>query len=211
MRHISIIGAGSVGGSIAWILTLMGRTIPFSIAVYDDDTIEPHNPTNQIYREQDVLPDAPKNKVAALKEILSGVSENHPTAVPIKVDRNTPLSGFVVSAVHSMTARAEIFRAVKGNATVPLYIDTRSGGNLALVYAFDPRDQDQIKQYELTLHKDDDAAPAPCANPETIPALYAIGAIVAKLLRLFQERPPKRFIKLLINFDGTPIVGEENP
>ena len=49
--RIHIVGCGSVGATIAELLVRLGLT---NIALWDMDTVSPHNLANQIFRQQDI-------------------------------------------------------------------------------------------------------------------------------------------------------------
>ena len=146
-----------------------------------------HNILNQLYRAKDTpRPRSEKRhkrqKVDALKEIVSdltgAVIETHNE----KVGEKNELHGIVIVTVDSMASRKAIFKACKFKVNIPMYIDARSGGDGALIYAFDPRDIDHVTEYEETLYDDEGAIPAPCATQETVPILWTIAPIIARLI-----------------------------
>lgn len=207
-RRIILIGAGSVGSTIALELALMGRTIPTALETYDDDTVEAHNPTNQLYRDEDVRSGEPHvYKVDALVKILGALSNMVVTPRREKVTEHTRLVGTVIVAVHNMRERKKIFQAVRFNAGVPLFIDTRSGGAHAIAYVINPCDPDHVAAYESTLYDESESAPEPCADAHTIPTLWAIAAVVARILEEYARNPLIPPQRVLINFDGLPIIG----
>ena len=126
--------------------------------------------------------------------------------VPGRVNRATPLHGIVVVTVDNMKARREAFEAAKYRADVSLFVDARSGGDGAMVYALDPRDPDQVRRYEETLYEDEEAIPAPCADERTIPTIFAIAAAIARILALYANGGLHSFIEILLNFEKLPII-----
>lgn len=65
--RIHIVGCGSVGATVAELLVRLGLT---NIALWDMDTVSPHNLANQIFRQQDIG----RSKVEALADILFDIN-----------------------------------------------------------------------------------------------------------------------------------------
>lgn len=204
-RIVNLVGAGSIGSFTDFLLAIMGRNIPTHLLIWDYDKVEPHNQVNQLYRSEDAECCSPISfKVDALKEILGKFSNVDILVFKDKVGEETELRGNTVVMVDSLEERRKIFKAVKYRASVPLYIDARSGGERAVVYAFDPRDIDQVLRYEKTL--EGYGSPAPCANPDTIPTLFAIASVIARMLDEFTKSKVAIFTEVLINFSRIPII-----
>ena len=203
--RITIIGNGSLGSFTSLLLAKMAPAYNWRIHLVDHDTVENHNLLNQLYREEDVG----KEKPEALLDILSTLAERAPVASSVaRVDSSSELTGIVITLVDSMQARKEIFAACAYNLSIPLYIEARSGEKGALVYAFDPRDPDCVRRYEKTLYSDAVADPAPCATEQTIPILWAVAAIIGKLVsRLSKQVVSKsEFVEALIGMDNLPNI-----
>ena len=208
-KIIHCIGAGSIGSFTDLLLAIMARTPTWELALYDFDIIEGGNLVNQLYWKPDLGRSKKKVfKLAALKKIIRRFSGVKVYTSKKKVGRKTPLSGIVVVMVDSLAARREIFQAVKFNTAVSLYIDARSGGKHAIVFALNPIDIDQVRAYEKTL--EGQAAPPPCADPQTLPVLSLIAGVVGQLVLLYQDERPLHLERVLINIDKLPIVGSSN-
>ncbi|MDP3947223.1 MAG: ThiF family adenylyltransferase [bacterium] len=208
LKDLNIVGNGSLGSFTALALLKMARAFGWQLKLFDFDTVEAHNVLNQLYRKEDV--GTPKTEaLAALLKYLGG-ADTSILPVPGRVDRNTPLHGVVITLVDTMKARREAFEATKYRADVSLFIDARSGGDGAVVYALDPRDPDQVRRYEETLYKDEEAIPAPCADERTIPTIFAIAAAIARLLALSESKELRNFVEILLNFEQLPILSSKS-
>ena len=172
---VTVIGAGAVGSFTTVALAKMGLS---DLTVYDDDLVTDHNLPNQFYREVDVG----RPKVEALAEIVQAFA-----GIGIKAGQerytDQPLSGLVVSAVDSMEARRTIWRRVRMNPAVDLFIDARLGAEVARVFTVDPTDPDDLRQYQASLHSSDDAFQAPCTARATVYCAAGISALIASTVR----------------------------
>lgn len=203
IQMIHCIGAGSIGSFAAQLLAILSRNLEFELALYDFDIVEPHNTVNQLYWKNDLGGGKKKPlKVVRLKKILRRFSNVAVSICKKRVVEKTALSEIVVVMVDSILSRKKIFQAVRYNAGVHLFIDARSGGKFATVYAFDPRIADNVRQYEKTL--EGSAAPPPCADARTLPVLSIIAGVIGYYVA--QEKMPLRFSRTLINIDGPPIM-----
>lgn len=204
-KIIHCVGAGSIGSFTDLLLAVIARNLNLELALYDFDIIERGNLVNQLYWKPDLGRRKKKVlKVAALKKIIRRFSDTLVYASRKKVGGKTPLSGIVVVMVDSLAARREIFRAVKFNTGVSLYIDARSGGKHATVFTLNPLDIDQVRIYEKTL--EGQAAPPPCADPNTMPILSLIAGVIGQLILLYKDERPLHLSRTLINIDKLPIV-----
>ncbi len=200
--RITLIGAGSVGGFVALLLAQIARFKPILLDVFDPDTVETKNRINQIYGDTHI--DMPK--VEALAQIVHTHSGMDIRALFERANTETPLAGIVISAVDSMQERIRIFEAIRYNAGVTLYIDARAGERLGVIYALDPRDSDHIEAYEKYLHPDTSGAPAPCAEPESNPFLFAMASAIVQLLQEYADMPLRHSHQVLLNYKTIPII-----
>lgn len=202
---LHLIGAGSIGSFAAFLFAIIGRNISLSMAIYDFDKVERHNTENQIYRDLDVgRKDNPVFKARALEKILKEFSPAPVKAVRHRVGENDEFVGTVIVMVDSLEERRKIFQAVRFHSGVKLYIDARSGGTSAVVYALDPRDPDDVRLYESTLKGK--GAAAPCADANTIPTLFAIASVIGKLLAEFLSGNMRGFKWYLIDYVKSPTI-----
>lgn len=151
---VTIIGAGSIGSTTALWLGKMGVA---ELTVFDDDIVEEHNWSNQVYRYADIQ----QPKVLALQRIMQRFGIQRPEVV---VDKYTDqsLAGIVISGVDSMSSRKTIWKSVKQQSQVRLYIDARMGLETLMVYTVNPQLREDRIRYAKTLHSDQDSLQEPC-------------------------------------------------
>ncbi len=151
---ITIIGAGSIGSVTAVWLGKMGIQ---NMTIYDDDFIQEHNWSNQLFSEADI--DRPK--VEALWDVMERFCSFTPRAVSHRYD-GSPLTEVVICCVDSMQSRRSIWKAVKQQSSVSLYIDARMGLETLAVHSVRPYIQQDTLGYAKTLHSDSTAFQEPC-------------------------------------------------
>ncbi len=173
---ITIIGAGGIGSPAAIVLSKMGCQ---RITVYDADVIEPHNLPNQFYRLEDV----DKQKVVALQEIVGAFSGVELVIRPEFFVAQDLEAGVVICAVDKMDQRKAIWKKVRYNPRVKLFIDARMGGEVARVYAINPVDIDEITYYEGTLYDDTEASDERCTAKAIMYNVFGIAAIIGSLIK----------------------------
>lgn len=174
---LNIIGAGAIGSFTALTLAKMGFN---DISVWDADTVESHNLPNQFYRECDIG----KPKVLALKEIIQAFTGTEiKTYQEIFKERN--ISGITISGVDSMDVRMEIWRKIKFNMHVPLYIDARMGGEVMSVIAVNPMNILDIKRYEVSLYPSKEALKLRCSQQAIIYTLLHVAGYVANTVKRY--------------------------
>lgn len=119
--RIHIIGCGSVGSTIAELLSRYGLT---KFDLYDFDTVEAKNVANQMFREIDVG----KPKVEALKELLCEINPDVKKDVVLHGEGYTDqaLSGYVFLAVDDIELRREICEKNQYNIHIKSVIDVRT-------------------------------------------------------------------------------------
>lgn len=149
-KEIHIIGVGAVGSFIA--LTLAKLGIP-KITIWDFDTVDEHNITNQVYTTKDIG----KPKVEALKQHLL---DNNPNMEVITKGKytNQNLKGILFLSVDSIKLRYDILSNVQYNPFIELVIDGRIGLEKGQVIATDWKLSDLIKNHiELSNFKDNES------------------------------------------------------
>ena len=184
VRPVTLIGAGSVGGFVAMLLVKSGVV---DLTVYDNDSIDSHNVPMSIYGVGDIA----RFKVDALKERIEA-----DTGVPIKAVRamyeRGPLSGTVIASVDTMLARSTIWKGVKGNPRVDLFVDTRTYGAYYNVYVIDPHNEEDVEEYEKSLYSDSDALRQTCGiHGAGYATMAAASSAVGQVLRFWQHGTKK--------------------
>ena len=204
LKRINIVGVGSLGSYQAFLLTTMSRTLECEIKVLDFDQVELHNTANQLYRSSDVG----RPKVEALKEIVDPLTEGTILIENTKVTRDTDLRDILIIMVDSMAVRKDIFETFQYDSRISYYIEARTGGNLAMIYAFNPRNQHCIDCYQKTLYNDNEVVNPICAIAETVPTLWTVSSAVANILVLLKNNKISRdqFIEVAIDLSDLPFM-----
>lgn len=175
---IVIIGAGSIGSFVTLTACKMGFT---NVGVWDADTVMEHNLPNQFYR----LEDCGKLKVAALKEIVLGMTGITIQTNPLMFDgtKNPVITnGIIIACVDSMAARKLIWEHYKNNVYLRCLIEGRMGGEIGAVYTM-KKDCMDIPFYESTLYSDDEAVDLPCGARAIAYNILMIASLMCKGLR----------------------------
>lgn len=152
--RIIVIGAGAVGSYTVLGLAKLG--VPY-IQVFDMDTVEEHNVSNQLYGPGDIG----KPKVDALAEWIDKFTGIEIEAIN-EAYEDQPLKGIVITPLDSMDARTKVWEANKDNPLIPLYIDPRMGAEVAQIYSFRPIHEGD--KYEKTLYPDEETTQEPCTS-----------------------------------------------
>lgn len=168
---IVVVGCGAVGSFVTLSLAKMGCT---KITVYDDDNVDTHNLPNQFFKQADVG----RPKVDALADIVEAFDG---VAIDPRCERFTEqdVEGVVICSVDTMDARQAIWKNIRFNPRVCLYIDTRMGAEVAVVHAINPLDPDDVRLYEDSLHGSDTAFQARCTERAIIYTVLGLAAITA--------------------------------
>jgi hypothetical protein len=183
---LTLIGCGGIGASILPVLVTMGFK---RYVIWDDDVVEPRNVASQMLFAPD---DMYRRKVDVAKEYLLKYGATDVEVVTRKFTADDTLEpGVVISGVDSMSARQEIWKAVKDSACA-LYLDGRIGGELMTLLAVEPFDGDWYE--EDWLFDDAEAAELPCTLRAVVYPAAALGADMAAHLAGFSRglMPPRR-------------------
>ena len=128
---IHIIGCGSVGSTVAELLTRHGLT---DFMLYDFDEVKRHNVVNQIFRDKDVG----KAKVEALSQIMMEINpEVNLKLKPEGWTQGCSLDGYVFLCVDDIELRAKIVKENRFNNRVKAMFDFRTGLTDAQHFAAD--------------------------------------------------------------------------
>jgi len=174
---ITIVGAGSIGSFAALALAKMGF---HNLTVIDHDKVDVVNMSCQFHGFLDI--DQPK--ATALKKRIEEITLGM-TKVSAHVEKweGRPLDGIVVAAVDSMAVRKHLWDMATDNLKTKLVIDSRMGAELALLYAMNPHDLDDRRDYPKSLYTDDEAAKVPCTQKSTTHCAILLGATVAQVIK----------------------------
>lgn len=152
---IHIIGIGAMGSRVAELLVRLGVQ---RIHIWDFDTVEDKNITNQLYFHHQIG----MKKTDALEEILKDIN---PQCEIKKHDKweDHMLSGYIFLCVDSIELRYQIAMSCKDNTKVKGMFDTRMRLEDAQSYAADWTNETQKKMFissmEFTDSEAKDATP----------------------------------------------------
>lgn len=187
-KAVTIIGAGGIGSFTGQFLAKMGIT---DITVYDFDSVEEHNLPNQMYPVSAEGQPKAKALQAEMERLSADVVV---TAHSEEVTDQTKLSGIVISAVDSMSARKEIWKAVKMNMDVELFIDSRMGAEIGQVRAVNPIMGKEITRFEQSM--EGKAVELPCTAKAIVYNGGMISSIIANMVKrqAMKEKVPAEVI-----------------
>jgi len=191
---ITVIGAGAIGSTACVFLGKMGAC---GLQVWDADTVESHNWSNQLYRDEDIG----KLKAVALIEVMEAFGGHTPNAVAARyVDQ--ALSEVVISAVDSMESRKAIWKSVRKQPEVRLYLDARIGLETLVVYAVRPQAKEDRASYAKSLCSDAEALQEPCTARSVCYTPLMAAAVLCNLVKRYvnDEVIPARVILDLTTF-----------
>jgi molybdopterin/thiamine biosynthesis adenylyltransferase len=172
---ITVIGAGAIGSATVITLAKMGCS---DITVWDDDTIQEHNVSNQMCLVKEI--GSPKTSaLMMLTELLSGIT------IKTRAERyrGQVLSGVVIVATDNMEARQEIWKRARMNRRIPLLIDARMGAEFARIYSIHPMNPDESDFYEENLYSAGEAERLPCSARAIIYCPTVIGGLIALVVK----------------------------
>lgn len=181
-RPITVIGAGSVGSCVVYMLAKMGVT---DITVYDGDSVESHNVPMSLYGPKDVA----TYKVFALASRVFADTNATLKAHPKMYEAEPLTNCSVISCVDTMEARKRIWEKVKNNPSVDLFIDTRTASAYVEVLSIDPNNRKDIARYEALWFPDEDATKQMCGRHGIIfSSMHTASIVTANLARYWTER-----------------------
>ena len=125
--RIHIIGCGAIGSNLAVMLTRLGAV---KLELWDADTVEEHNITNQAYTNSDIG----RLKVEALADHLLEINPNVIVIAHTYNYEDERLSGHVFMAVDSIETRNNIVDINKLNQNIKTMGDFRMGTYQAQAY-----------------------------------------------------------------------------
>lgn len=151
--RIHIIGCGSVGSTVAYMLARIGIT---NFTLWDFDIVEPHNLANQMFRQQDIH----KPKVDALLDIICEINPEIADCAKLKPEgwKGQQLSGYVFLCVDNIDLRREIVKMHFDNPYIKAMFDFRTRLTDAQHYAADWSDYKMKKDFLNSMNFSHDEA-----------------------------------------------------
>lgn len=173
---VTVVGCGGIGSFAAFALAKLGVE---RLTLVDFDEVDEHNIPNQLYRMDAVG----QPKVGALYWTLRDFAGVDAKLVSGPLQDGFPLSRVVVSALDSMSARADLWARVKNQLGVRLLLDARLGGEHVVLYAANPTRPTDQAGYEATLHSDAEGSDLPCTARSIIDVGFAVGSLITRAVR----------------------------
>lgn len=179
---VTIVGCGGIGSFTAFALAKLGVS---QLRLLDFDTVEEHNVPNQLFEPSQIG----MAKVDALAQTIDEIGTEC-ICINKPLQEGIPLSPIVISALDSMTARAELWAQVKNKLDVKLFLDGRLGGENVLLYAANPTLPTDIRGYEATLHSDSEGVDLPCTGRAIIDVGFVIASLMTRAVRRYHAKEP---------------------
>jgi len=183
---VHIVGCGGMGSHLAAALVRMGvgrRHSPISL--YDFDSYEPHNLTNQFITTANVG----KPKVQGLATQLRRIEPNvRLTLHETEVDLTDTFDGVVFLCLDNMQARGEIFEwSLENNEHVACVIETRMDAEVGISHCLDPNNVTHQDCWWLYWNDDKETDNAAgCSGPQSIiSAIYGTSMLALKQFEKF--------------------------
>ena len=182
---LTVIGCGGIGASALPTLVTMGFK---RYVLWDDDVVEPRNIASQLlFKPSDLY----RPKVEVAREYLLAYGATHVDIQKRKFTADDEPEGVVISGVDSMTARKEIWPAIKSSTTA-LYLDGRIGSEHMTLLTVEPFDADWYEDRWLFDSKK--ASTLPCTQRAIVYPAVALGAWMASHIAMWSRGviPPHR-------------------
>jgi len=192
--QVTLIGLGSIGSVTGLYLAKMGVC---KVTCFDADVVDIHNVANQAYGMSDVG----LLKADAFATLVENQTSVMPNTIGIQYD-GRQLSGIVISAVDSMKSRETIWRHLREQPSVQLYLDARMGLETLIVHAVRPQIKADRVAYTSSLVPDDQALQEPCTARTICYTPLVAGSIVCSLVKRYvcDEMIPARIVLDLATF-----------
>lgn len=198
--RIHIIGCGSVGSTLAELLIRNGLT---KLTLWDFDTVEPHNVSNQMFRHADIG----RLKTEALRDLLIEINPEAEGDIEIQSDgwKGKLLSGYLFLCVDNIDLRREIVEKHMDSPYVKAVFDFRTLLTSAQHYAADWNEYKQKKNLLKSMQFSHDEAKA-----ETPVSACGVTLGVVTTVRTICELGVNNFLnfvkgdglKTYVEFDG---------
>ncbi len=192
--NLTLIGLGSIGSITGLALSKMGVV---GFTAYDADFVEAHNWSNQMYSDDDIG----SLKTTAFRRLLESYGGRTPNTVSARFE-NQPLTEVVVSAVDSMKSREVIWKSVRDQPQVQLYLDARMGLETLIVHAVRPQIKADRVAYTSTIVPDHHAVQEPCTARTICYTPLMAGSVICSLVKRYacDEMIPARIVLDLATF-----------
>jgi molybdopterin/thiamine biosynthesis adenylyltransferase len=187
---VTQIGAGGIGAATALALAKMG--VP-GITLYDNDVIDHVNLSTQLHKVSDVGMEKP----SAVGKMVEEFSDEIVVSPHFeRAGENTKFrTRVVISAVDSINARKDIWKAVVNSDRVEWYLDARMAAEQFQLHTVKLDDRDW---YEALIDAEDESVvpELACTAKATIFTAFVAAGLIGKTIRqiVTDITPPRKLI-----------------
>lgn len=198
--RIHIIGCGSVGSTLAELMVRNGLT---KLTLWDFDTVEPHNISNQMFRHRDIG----RLKTEALRDILLEINPEAEGDIELQSEgwRGKLLSGYLFLCVDNIDLRREIVEKHMDSPYVKAVFDFRTLLTSAQHYAANWSEYRQKKNLLKSMQFSHDEAKAETpvsACGVTLGVVTTVRSICELGVNNFLNFVKGNGLKTYVEFDG---------
>ena len=183
-KTIMIAGCGGIGSNLAY---QIARLKPYSMILYDDDTVELANMSGQLFKRSDIG----KTKVKAVHDMITAYTNTlNVTAIPHRFNPGTAATDIMLCGFDSMEARKTYYSAWKRHLLNIrqerwkncFFMDGRLTVDCLQVFCLTGEDHYNMNKYETEFLFDDSQAEAEvCSQKQTTYLACMIGSIMTNL------------------------------
>lgn len=198
----TVIGCGAIGSFVAVGLAKMGVK---DQTLYDFDTVEEINIPVQLHTRSGIG----KNKAEVTSAMIADMCpEKGDITVRAEKWVDQPLkTDLVIAAVDDLDVRKAIWMNVKYDNAVKLLLDARIGGQAMKVYAVNPTDEKDIKEYDSSL-KSTKGSELPCTERGVIDvSLFASALLIRAARRWVVSSKKETYRVIMLDSDFPNIIG----
>ena len=177
---IHIIGCGAIG---SWIAIQLVRQGIEHLQLWDFDTVEAHNLTNQSYPKTHIG----QPKVASLRAQLRSINPNATVIIHNEPYEAQPLTGYVFLCVDSIKTRRDIATMHQSNSLIKAMFDCRMGLTSAQHYAADWHHEKQVQRFIASMQFEDDEVEVTSACGTQLSVLPTVLNITASAVANFMN------------------------
>ena len=140
-------------------------------------------------------PDIGRPKCEALEDVMEALCSYTPRII-LHPYSEQQLSEVVISAVDSMSSRKVIWKQVRKQSQVKLYIDARMGLETLIVHSVRPQIREERIRYSQSLHSDAEAINEPCTARTICYTPLLSASVICNLVKRYtnNEQLPSQII-----------------
>lgn len=196
-EEIHILGCGALGSNVALQLAKLGLE---KLIIWDYDTVEAHNITNQVYDSSDIG----KLKVEALKKHLLLQNPNMEVITKGKYTGQI-LKGIIIFCIDSVETKHKIADKNRFNIAIKLIIDGAIGLSTGQVYSVNWSSQKIVNDYIEQINFKDNEVQVPvsaCGTTLSVsPSVLVTASFMISALINYAKGKQNPFLVLLDAFD----------